>query len=46
MRLIIGEKCFDRKERAVRAELRREGVSFWPVAFSLLGIFHPEKQSC
>ena len=24
------------------AELRREGVSFWPVAVSSLGIFHPE----
>ena len=23
-------------------ELRREGVSFWPVAVSSLGIFHPE----
>ena len=24
------------------SELRREGVSFWPVAVSSLGIFHPE----
>merc|ERR1712079_532778 len=32
----------ERKERAVGAELRREGVSFWPVAVSSLGIFHPE----
>ena len=24
------------------AELRREGVSFWPVAVSSLGVFHPE----
>ena len=31
-----------RKKRAVGAELRREGVSFWPVAVSSLGIFHPE----
>ena len=23
-------------------ELRREGVSFWPLAVSSLGIFHPE----
>ena len=32
----------ERKERAVGAELRREGVSFRPVAVSSLGIFHPE----
>merc|ERR1712001_8061 len=32
----------ERKERAVGAELRREGVTFWPVAVSSLGIFHPE----
>ena len=32
----------ERKERSVGAELRREGVSFWPVAVSSLGIFHPE----
>ena len=32
----------ERKEKAVGAELRREGVSFWPVAVSSLGIFHPE----
>ena len=34
--------AFERKERAVGAELRREGVSFWPVAVSSLGVFHPE----
>ena len=32
----------ERKERSVGTELRREGVSFWPVAVSLLRIFHPE----
>ena len=32
----------ERKERAVGTELRREGVSFWPLAVSSLGIFHPE----
>ena len=32
----------ERKERAGGAELRREGLSFWPVAVSSLGIFHPE----
>ena len=32
----------DRKERAVGAELRREGICFRPVAVSTLGNFHPE----
>ena len=32
----------ERKERAVGAELRREGICFRPVAVSTLGNFHPE----
>ena len=32
----------ERKERAVGAELRREGISFRPVAVSTFGNFHPE----